>query len=103
MDILLIIRIINIILALTCIVIWIMFYKDRKMIGAIAPISWLFDFLVFSAWRFLYSENTIEILRTASVWTGLLCAHAIILLIIAVNLTGYRIKIPILKEKGNKQ
>lgn len=99
-NLLLIIRIVNIILASSCIVIWIMFYKGKREVGAIAPITWLFNFLAFSIWRFFNSDNTIEILITASWWTALLCTHAIILLLVSALMSGFPTKIK--EKKGNK-
>lgn len=84
MNIILGLRIFNIMLAITCITLWIIFYKNNKKIGVIAPLSWLFDFLAFSTWRFFFPGNTLEILIKASWWTALLCTHAIILLLVAV-------------------
>ena len=96
-DIILIIRIVNIILALTCIIMWIMFYKNKKEIGAFAPISWLFNFLAFSAWRFINSDNSIEMLMVAVWWTAILCTHAIVLLLISALMSN-----PDLKQKKSK-
>lgn len=98
-TILTIIRIINIILASTCIIMWLIFYKEKREIGAIAPITWLFNFLAFSAWRFFRPENSVETLITASWWTALLCAHAIILLFVSALMSGFPTK---KKKKGDK-
>jgi len=91
-DVILFIRMVNIILALTCIVMWIMFYKKEKNIGAFAPVSWLFNFLAFSIWRFLNPDNSIDTLITASWWTALLCTHVIILLLVSALMSSPSLK-----------
>jgi CDP-diglyceride synthetase len=98
-DIILIIRITNIVLALTCIVMWVMFYKNKKEVGAFAPISWLFNFLAFSTWRFINPDYSIETLITASWWTALLCTHAIVLLLISGLMSNPESKLKNDKEK----
>jgi len=97
-NIILIIRIINIILALTCIIMWVMFYKNKRQIGAFAPVSWLFNFLAFSVWRFINPDNSLETLILVSWWTGLLFTHAIILLLISALMSN-----PDSKQKMNKE
>jgi len=102
-NIVLIIRIINIILALTCIIMWIMFYKNKREIGALAPVSWLFNFLAFSTWRFINPDNSVDTLITASWWTALLCTHAIILLLMSVLMSNPDSKQKISKEQMDYQ
>ena len=97
-NIIFIIRIVNIVLALTFIIMWIMFYKKEKNIGASTPISWLFNFLAFSVWRFLKPDNSIETLIIASWWTALLCTHAIILLLVSALMST-----PISKQRDSKE
>jgi len=96
------VRIINVILSFTCIVIWMMFYKGKKAIGAIAPITWLFHFLIFSGY-IIIGSNTKEYTMIMDIWSSLLFLHTIILSLVTASMSGSPILlIKKLKKGGEK-
>lgn len=75
-----ILRIINIPLILLAITAWILFYKKYKLIATIAPLTWLLHVFIYKLYKVFFSPHSSDV---CSIWTSLIITHAVILLFVA--------------------
>ena len=86
-NILLFLRLANVILITLTVTAWLIFYKRYKLIMAIAPVGWLFHVLIYGVYRFVYTPFYGYITERKEVnmdiWTAIVIMHGIILLLVA--------------------
>jgi hypothetical protein len=104
-NILLYLRLINIVLITVCVCAWILFYKRYKLIMAIAPVTWLIHVLIYGIYRFSNTPRVFPITEYSElvmdVWTALIIMHGIILLLVSAIESTPAYQHP-KKEKENK-
>jgi hypothetical protein len=98
-NILLYLRLINIILITLCTAGWLIFYKRYKLIMAIAPITWLIHVLIYGIYRFMNTPSAFIVTEKKEllmdIWTALIIMHGLILLLVSAMES-----IPPLPNKG---
>jgi hypothetical protein len=86
-NILLYLRLINIILITLAITAWAIFYKRYRMIMALAPITWLLHVLIYGIYRFVNTPSFLNVTEKSEfymdVWTALILMHGIILFLVS--------------------
>ena len=82
MEEIIILRYINIVLPIIGIVIWYIYYRKHKQPGAIAPLLWLFNVIIYSIFR-LFTGSNPKYYFIVTTWSGILRAYAVALLIAA--------------------
>lgn len=98
-----ILRLINIILITLAVTAWIIFYMRYRMIGVIAPISWLIHVMIYGIYRFFVAETIINS-DFMHIWTAILLMHSIVLLLVSacMSIPGVKHeKVEHNKEKNN--
>jgi hypothetical protein len=87
-NILLYLRLTNVILITLAIASWGIFYIRYKMIMAFAPITWLLHVLIYGIYRFsnTYSGNVLAYEKNEfimDIWTALVIMHGVILFFVS--------------------
>jgi len=86
-NLLLYLRLINIILIALCGAAWFIFYKRYKEIMALAPITWLIHVLIYGIYRFAYTPSFFYVTEKSEIfmdiWTAFVIMHGLILLLVA--------------------